>query len=232
MNKVPWPPPIGHQFSISQLHKAARRANTPSTPKSSSRLVNTLAHLSDLRRQFIVVRQPPVYSGAEHNRARAFVVLSHAALEDYLEGIALEVVDSSLRAFKADQSPRTSLLALLTYAADAEPANAFAGGQWGIRGHLQDSRQALRQWTERNNGLKAKDVLRLLLPVGIKESDLGATWLQHMDDLGELRGRVAHKANLPGAQAPLDPHDALEAVARVLPNLCRVDAKLCALRDE
>lgn len=232
MRKVTWPPPVGQQFTISELRKAARIANRPSPGRTSHRLVSTLEHLADLRRQFIVVRQPPVYSGAEHNRAKAFVILSHAALEDYLEGIVLEVVDSCLRSFSRDFIPRTSLLALLTYAAVADPPEAFPGGRWGIRGHLQDSRQSLRHWTEKNNGLKAKDVLRLMLPVGIKESDLGSTWLQHMDELGELRGRMAHKANLPGAQAPLDPQDALEAVSRVLPNLCRIDAKLCALRDE
>jgi hypothetical protein len=101
-------------------------------------------------------------------------------------------------------------------------------GPWGIRNLLKDTRQVLRSWTEANNGVKAKDVLRLLLPVGVKETDMGSTRLQHMDDLGELRGRVAHHGNPPEAQAPVDPHDALDDLTRVLPTLCRLDTRMCA----
>jgi hypothetical protein len=179
-----------------------------------------------------VVRRPPVYRPAEYARARAFVVLSHAVIEDYLEGMALEVVDKCVRAFGADSRPRTSLLALLSYGTRADVPSAFSGGPWGVRTLLTDSRQVLRGWTEANNGVTAKDVLRLLLPVGVKESDMGSVWLQSMDDLGSLRGRVAHKGNPPGAHAPVDPHDALDHVARVLPTLCRLDSRMCALRDE
>lgn len=191
-----------------------------------------LRELASLRRQFIVVRQPPVYTHAEFARARAFVVLSHAAIEDYLEGICLEVVDKSIYAFQSDDRARTSLLALLSYGSKIDVPSSFAGGPWGVRGLLKESRKALRSWTDANNGVKAKDVLRLLLPVGVKETDMGSAWLQHMDDLGELRGRVAHHGHPPGAQAPVDPGDALEAVGRILPTLCRLDARMCALRDE
>ena len=124
----------------------------------------TLRELATLRRQFIVTRQPPVYSGPEFARARAFVVLSHAAIEEYLEGISLETVDKCIQAFDSDGKARTSLLALLGYGSKRDVPSSFSGGPWGMRILLKGSRQALRSWTEANNGVKAKDVLRLLLP--------------------------------------------------------------------
>ena len=232
MPKISWPPPLGQQPAISSLAAAADTARLNNPPTASNRLALTLQELATLRRQFIVIRQPPVYTDPEFARARAFVVLSHAAIEDYLEGIALEVVDKCIQAFNSDGKARTSLLALLGYGSMSDVPSSFSGGPWGMRTLLRDSRKALRAWTEANNGVKAKDVLRLLLPVGVKETDMGSLWLQHMDDLGELRGRVAHHGNPPGAQAPVDPLDTLDHVARVLPTLCRLDARMCALRDE
>jgi len=229
---VSWPPPLGQQPPVSALATAANTARVLNPPTASDRIALLLRELSTLRRQFIVVRQPPVYTDAEFARARAFVVLSHGAIEDYLEGIALEVVDKGIQAFRSDGRARTSLLALLGYGIKVDVPSSFSGGPWGMRTLLNDSRKVLRSWTEANNGVKAKDVLRLLLPVGVKETDMGNVWLQHMDDLGGLRGRVAHHGNPPGAQAPVDPQDALDHVARVLPTLCRLDARMCALRDE
>lgn len=160
------------------------------------------------------------------------MVLSHAVLEEYFEGICLEVVDAGIKAFKTDDRPRTSLLALLSYAAPGSVPAEFSGGPWGLRTQLTDGRQVLRQWAENNNGVKAKDLLRLLLPAGLKESDMGSAWLQHMDELGEMRGAVAHHGNPAGAKSLVDPGDALNHVERVLPTISRLDSRLCALRDE
>lgn len=229
---MPWPPPLGLVPSIAALASAAEAAGLLNPPTASPRIALTLREVAILRRQFIVLRQPPAYSDPDYARARAFVVLSHAAIEDYIEGMALEVVDKCIQRFEVDGKARTSLLALVAYGSGIDVPSSFTGGPWGLRARLKDSRKALRDWTQANNGVKAKDVLRLLLPVGLKETDMGSAWLQNMDDLGELRGRVAHHGNPPGAHSPVDPRDALDHVQRVLPTLCRLDARMCALRDE
>jgi hypothetical protein len=211
----------------------AAAATAASPPGASRRLAESLDEIQQLEGTFIHLQTPAVYSTAEHDHARAFVVLAHGVLEDYLEGICLEVVDAPLSAFKQDSRARTALLSLLTYrnVREAPPA-ALAKGPWHVREALKESRDHLRKRAADNNGIKEKDVLALLLPVGLKESDFDAAWLAAMNELGGLRGNVVHRGRRPGAMTPVTPDDAQKAVARVLPALCRADARLIALRDE
>jgi hypothetical protein len=226
-----WPPTS--VAPIQALALAAATAAQGSPPTASTRLAEALKELVELETTFIVLHQPPGYSDQEFDFARAFVVLAHGVIEHYLEGIALETVDAPLTGFNNDSRPRNALLALLTYRNKAEtPPQTAQGGPWRVREALKEARTALHARTRDNNGVKQKDVLSLLLPTGLKESDLSSSWLARMDDLGELRGRVVHGARRVGAQQPVTPDDALKTVVDVLPTLCRADARLVALRDE
>lgn len=228
----PWPPTASVPATISTLARAANKEAGRPTPKVSARWVDSLRQLADLRATLIRVSPTGAYAPSSYVKARGFVVLAHGVLEAYLEGIALEVVDSSIKNFNLDGRARTSLLALLGYAHDGTVPVSYSGGPWGVREALKASRQTLRNWTETNNGIKEKDLLRLLLPTGLKESDMGVAWLSDMSDLGSLRGRVAHHGMAPGAAHPIDPKDAVDHVEKVLPTLCRLDSKLVLLRDE
>lgn len=175
------------------------------------------------------------YSPAEYTDARAFVVLSHGVIEEYLERASLEVVDTALQSFDKDGKPRTALLSLLAHSPSATrvPPETHTGGSWLVGQHLHTARQALWSVVHRNHGLTERHLLSLLLPSGIRESELGAEWLQQMTNLGDTRGRVAHGSSRPpGAETPLDPGDAAQCVLVVLPGLCRVDSRLLQLRDE
>jgi hypothetical protein len=225
-----WPPTGG--VDISTLTRGAKRDQRSAYPTVSDRCVAALDQIDELRRRLIRTNPTGSYTALEYIKARAFVVLSHGAIEDYLEGICIEVVDAAIASFQADSKPRTALMALLHYGGHGDPGIVSTGGPWEIREALKRSRKQLLAWRDSNNGVKQADVLRLLLPVGLKESDMGATWLQTMSELGELRGAVAHHGHGPTARNPLDVKDALVKVQVVLPTLCRVDARLVALRDE
>lgn len=227
-----WPPTGSTSASIIVLLGGARKESKKPTPQISTRWLESLEELALLRKTLIKVDATGSYSGAAYVKARGFVVLAHGVIEGYLEGIALEVVDGAIKRFMSDDKARTALLALLLYGHDGPVPDTFSGGPWGVRAALKTSRQRLRDWTEANNGIKEKDVLRLLLPTGLKESDMGSVWLAAMSELGELRGRVAHKGVPPGASHPVDPKDAVDSVEKVLTTLCRLDARLVALRDE
>lgn len=227
-----WPPSGMVTRPISELVHRGRRAASARPAVLSARWLESLEQLAALRSALIRIDPLGSYGGAAYIKARSFVVLAHAVLEDYVEGICVEVVDGAIKSFETDGRPRTALMALLRYAAGGDVPHSYVGGPWGLRASLNDSRQVLHAWTRQNNGIKQKDVLRLLLPTGLKESDMGPLWLAAMDALGELRGRVAHRGLPPGAVTPVDPKDALDQVEAVLGTLSRIDSKLVALRDE
>jgi hypothetical protein len=227
---APWPPQ-GAGLSLSQITAAAAAAAT-SASTVSDRLVDTLRQLEELSSALLAINPTATYARDEYLKARAFVVLAHGVIEDYLEGICLEVVDGALKSFNADGRPRTALLALVHYTGTGAVPDSYGGGPWGLRQGLGASRQRLFKWAADNNGIKEKDVLRLLLPTGLKETDMTGAWLEAMSDLGEMRGRVAHRGHPLRAQTPVDPKDALDHIEAITPTMCRLDAKLVALRDE
>ncbi len=225
-----WPP--SGSLDIHRLLREVRKERQLSNPRTTERFAVALEQIDELRRRLVRIDPAGAYTELEYIKTRAFVLLAHGALEDYIEQICIEVADAAIAAFNADDRARRTIVTLLYYGADNDPSKVSPAGQWQIRQALKDSRARLLGWRDANNGIKEKDVLRLFLPVGVSEADMGATWLQAMSDLGELRGRVAHHGHRTGARTPVDPGDALAAVEAVLPTLCRVDAKLLGFRDE
>lgn len=217
---------------LEQIAQAAAAAASTHAPAVSNRLVDALRQLQELSSALLAINPTAAYTLDEYIKARAFVVLAHGVIEDYLEGICLEVVDGALKSFKSDGRARTALLALVHYTGTGVVPDSYGGGPWSLRQGLDASRQRLFQWADKNNGIKEKDVLRLLLPTGLKETDMTSAWLAAMSNLGEMRGQVAHRGHPQRAQTPIDPKDALDHIEAITSTLCRIDARLVALRDE
>ena len=66
-----------------------------------------------------------------------------------------------------------------------------------------------------NHGIREKNLLRMMLPVGVRELDLDVTWLNHMDGFGIMRGTIAH-TSARAVQQPPDNAAARAAVANAL----------------
>ena len=56
-----------------------------------------------------------------------------------------------------------------------------------MKDRLETARNAYPRGVQQNNGVKDKDVLRLLLPVGIQHYQFDRTWLATIDWLGSAR---------------------------------------------
>lgn len=83
----------------------------------------------------------------------------------------------------------------------------------------------------RNNGIKQKNVMSLLLPAGLRESDIDTTLVARLDAFGLNRGELVHSSAL-SVQRPPDPGDAFLAVRDIVLGLRRIDARLVLIRDE
>lgn len=175
--------------------------------------------------------------GVDYDRLCAYVVLCHAEFEQYLEDAAVEVLARAHSAWLEDESPRAPLLALLAYSplSVKSPPAEKSGGESFLRLGLQDARSRHYHYAKfDNHGISEKYLLALLLPAGIKETDLGSVWLQHVADLAQMRGQVAHHSAVPAiyTESPISLSDARTVVGEILTGLERLDFRLQALMNE
>jgi hypothetical protein len=80
---------------------------------------------------------------------------------------------------------------------------------------------------DKNNGVKEENLLRLILPVGIRRDDLDALWITNLNEFGRKRGEVAHRAV--GAQQQIDPQTEWQVVKDLLIGLEKLDKLIVAL---
>jgi hypothetical protein len=80
-----------------------------------------------------------------------------------------------------------------------------------------------------NHGLTEKNVLRLVMPVGVRPHELDPGWLTDAEAFTSDRGTAAHQTRR--LQQIPDPATELERVQRIAEGLKPIDARLTALRD-
>ncbi|GBF81897.1 diguanylate cyclase [Aphanothece sacrum FPU1] len=68
-----------------------------------------------------------------------------------------------------------------------------------------------------NHGIKEKNILTLLLPIGINSDDLDQDWLNLMDSFGKNRGIIAHTSALSyKTKQQINPQDELNTVKKIV----------------
>jgi hypothetical protein len=142
-------------------------------------------------------------------------------------------VNGAYGAWQIDRRPRQCLIALLAYHEGdlgpmPEEISASRASATPLRTRLKHARDQYTQWVQtKNNGIREPNVLRLLLPTGVLESDLDPGWLQTIDGFGNARGDTAHQALR--TQQPPDPATEHQTVAAIVAGLRKVDARLTEL---
>lgn len=172
------------------------------------------------------------YSERQFDRVRGFRLLAHAEIEACIEDLAMSAINSAYKAWKTDRKPRQCLLSLVAYhdaSLGAVPETIQNGGSTTpLRERIDVARKDYVAWVRgKNHGVRERNLLKILLPVGVLESDLDSAWLQIMDSFGEDRGRLAHSARQ--IQQPPDPSDELRTIAAIVAGVKRLDICLQAL---
>lgn len=174
------------------------------------------------------------YSDVDYDRTRAYLLLCHAEIEACVEDLAGETLGKSVTRWSADNRARKALISLVAYhdpGFPAAPASLTTPPQKpppNLKGRVGMAERTHRHRIQTNNGVKERDLLQLLLPVGVLESDLDPTWLLTMNSFGTQRGLLAHAAAHGVAQPP-DPRGAQNTVKAVLDGLEKVDDLLSKL---
>nr|WP_189813568.1 hypothetical protein [Streptomyces olivaceoviridis] len=144
----------------------------------------------------------------------------------------IEVVDQAVSIWKAAGSVSTSLLAVVAYreSAPAIPeslseAAAKPAKFPSLEARVDAARTDLHRYARnQNHGIKEKNLLRLLLPLGIQEVEIDSAWLSATETWATARGDAAHK----GAkmQVQPDPQNEVKVVNLVLEGFRDLDEQM------
>lgn len=171
----------------------------------------------------------------------AYRVLAHAEIESYFEDRALEVVREARSAWDRGQVSRVALCLM-----------AFSGREMGAppttlqppSSNKQKTWPALIDVGEKfvplttsfyhfvrneNHGIKERNLLSLLLPIGVEHNRLDPIFLADMESFGALRGIAAHSSCATSATRGVDPEEELKRVCGLLPGIQVIDIELDAL---
>jgi hypothetical protein len=130
-------------------------------------------------------------------KIRSYIILSHAAIEEYLESLSREIALKSISLLKDENFVSYSLLALISHYKSKFPQTFVVPASSHIlRSTLADlSDQAIMKHEKAiddNHGIRAKSVNNLFYPIGV-DADRGYPGLvPALDTFGLKRGRYAH----------------------------------------
>jgi hypothetical protein len=204
-----------------------------------NRLIALEGEIEDLRRSFLPDPFDPLGNYPDPDRvqlqARGFLVLSHAAVETYLEDWAKDIAKAAEAVWIKRQRvapPLAYLVGSLGERAKTVESLALAGGK-DSRNRFADVVlklfPAFYKRVNENNGIKEKNVLKLFDPLGIEAAAFTATLLPNLDTLGKRRGEHAHYSNR-AVKTPLDPETEYQHLQNVLLDLATLEQWLTTYR--
>jgi hypothetical protein len=162
---------------------------------------------------------------------RAFLVLSHAEIETYLEDWAKEIARSAEDAWTLKHrvsEPLAFLLATLSERLSI-PATLLTASTKDIPARLSEALTKLfagyYSRIKSNHGIKEANFWSLFGPLGMPMTALGPTLLLNLEALGSLRGDHAHHSAR-AIQNVLDPETEYKRVNDILAELLPFDTWL------
>lgn len=207
----------------------------------SERFKTLSKELTRLRKHLLPKKFNPTgtYSERVQTKVLAYRVLAHAEIEYFLEERAREIAISAIRTWKSTKHIGRTLLGLVAFSdikhelppASLEPEQQEQAKHWQKLLQMEARvEQCLSQFiakVEDNHGVKEKNVLALLLPIGLKPEDIDPLWLTNMEGFGNERGHAAHVSGSVHRlkQAP-DPRAEYERISGLLKDLAKLDASL------
>lgn len=177
------------------------------------------------------------YSERIRDRARGFRVLAHAEIEAYLEGVANEIIDNKIDAWKLGKANHVMISFLASYhagwATDENdkpifyPKNGVKKQKTVLEAVDKASAQYKSEIIGKNNGVKIACLQELFIPLGVDFDAVDSTWLASIESFGKQRGETAHQAKK--TQKATDPKNELDTVTVVMDGLKDFDRALAGI---
>lgn len=185
---------------------------------------NLRKRLSVLKKQFLDFNSDDSPSPQNQDKLRAFKLLAHAEIEFYIEGAVLDIWKGCHSEWTNNKRVLSSLAFLIMYSSSKFDANEE---QLREEKRITQILNSYKNVVSNNNGIRRRNILQLLMPLGIKYADIDSTWLSTIDSYGISRGSVAH--NSFAVQQQLDKKDELNNLDLVLKGIKKLDLRLQTL---
>lgn len=191
------------------------------------------SRLAQLEKYFIPSSFDPTgnYEDVTYEHTRAFRVLAHAEFESFIEDRVVQVLNDAFTRWDSTGVISTSLLAVVAHKetnhaipeslSDALQRKKHPDLKARVEGAKNDFNRYVRT---KNHGIKAKNLLRLLMPIGFTDQDIDSVWLSATETWATARGEVAHKSAK--MQVRPDPQKELKVVREILEGFRDVDDQL------
>lgn len=140
---------------------------------------------------YLPIKNSPLihYTKKEEDNIRAYLLLVHAELESYFETISRDKAQNALNKWLSNNKYNSQIL--LSLSCFVEQTQRVKQQQT-IEDKLRQIVGVFCETIKNNNGIKEKNIKELLLPIGIKNTDLDNTWLNTLNSFGSKRGEFAH----------------------------------------
>jgi hypothetical protein len=181
--------------------------------------LNLESQLQLLERRFVRphLPLPPTSDPSDYDLdVRAYCMLSHAALEQYIEDVCLQLLIDAVDGWIETRAATNTLLALLAFAPEIQLDLNEAHREQTLFEYIRHAtnrrKRSFSQFLAQNNGVSSKYLRQMLLPVGLNVPD-NARWLGSLNQLAKQRGEQAHRGHVRTVPSP---DDALEWVTDCL----------------
>ena len=152
-------------------------------------------------------------------------------IESYLEDIVFDTANEAFRMWTDHGVTTMPLVAMVAYVEKhlgKVPERRTIEKETDLTIRVKDSRDAFNGYAiTRNHGIKERDILRLLLPVGIAAKDIDPTWLATTSSFGSDRGVTAHRSKQ--VYSAPDPKSEYDIVIQIIDGLSDIDKQLLGL---
>ncbi|MBN1907942.1 MAG: hypothetical protein JW927_22890 [Deltaproteobacteria bacterium] len=182
---------------------------------------NLNKRITSLKKQFLDFPPGDSPLAINQDKLRAFKLLVHAEIESYIENSVLEVLNKCKTEWENNKRIINPLKFLTMFSTSKFEANEK---QLIKEDRITQILESFKKSIQNNNGIKRKDILLLIVPLGVDYSNIDQTWLSTIDSYGSSRGRVAH--NSFSVQQQLDQNDEINNLDLVLQGIKKLDMKL------
>jgi hypothetical protein len=177
--------------------------------------------IATLKTHFLDFQQNDSALPINQDKIRAFKLLVHAEIESYIENAVLKVWNECDTRWRVSRRIISPLAFLIMFSASRFEAN---DSQLNRNDRIEQILKSFKQLIADNNGIKRKNILRLVVPLGVDYSSIDQTWLATIESYGGSRGQVAHASY--SVQHQLDRNNELSNLSLVLKGIYKMDIKL------
>jgi len=164
--------------------------------------VKLKANLKNLKSLLKGVPETQNSSTVHHLKVQSYIVLSHAAFEEYIENVAKIILDESVLNYNKNRLMNICIMSLVAAEAVAQVDPSIS--RRSINEKVVRNLSKFINFAHKNHqnnisanlGIKLRDQKNLLIPVGLDPENVDSITAVTLDAFGTKRGGVAHQLKI------------------------------------